>query len=124
MPTILPPSVGEMVPAAPNRYRVGREAETLNPGTPQPESPLPESFDHVIPVPPVQSDQLSADEFYGENHTAPAAGTSPVETKPFPAASLNGAAAALPEAAGLADTGKQADAAPLAESDQAPIHHG
>jgi sec-independent protein translocase protein TatB len=124
VPTILPPSVGEMVPAAPNRYRVEREAETLNPGTPQAETPQPETFDHVIPVPPVQSDQLSADEFYGENRTAPANGRSPIEAEAFPAASLNGAAASQPEAPGPADTGKSADTAPLAESDQAPIHHG
>lgn len=118
VPTIQPPSVGEMVPAAPNRYRIEREAETVNPGA------QAESLDHVNPVPPVQSDQISVDEFYGENHSLSANGRLYSEAEALPVANLNGAAAPAPEPAGLVDTGKLADTAPLAESDQAPIHHG
>ncbi|HVJ07126.1 MAG TPA: twin-arginine translocase TatA/TatE family subunit [Acidisarcina sp.] len=126
-PSILPPSVGETVSSEPpNRYRTDAAA---NPGIANPEVTNPE----VAPVGPSDTESASAagnsaEDFYAQREaelraTAETTSVSVAESVTQPAAqaaSANGSAVTEK----LPGTEMYPDTAPMAESEQAPIHHG
>jgi sec-independent protein translocase protein TatB len=122
--SIQPPSVGETVHATPpNRMRVNQaNAESES-------NPDAEANGQVIPVPPVETAAASAEEFYAERNAelqmpvdspviAPAAETVQEEAAHQEAEAETDVTAKLP------GTEMYPDTAPMAESEQAPIHHG
>jgi sec-independent protein translocase protein TatB len=121
-PLVQPPSVGETVHATPpNRMRVDQaDAEA-------------ESKEQVIPVPPMESSAASAEEFYAQRN---AELYSPVETPVIAPDTEVTKPEIVQEAAHkepneetsvttkLPGTEMYPDTTPMAESEQAPIHHG
>lgn len=120
-PRILPPSVGETVSTAPpNRYRVeAGSADTTTPET-------------VAPAPPATTEHATAEDFYAQRESelhpapeslviAPAAETT-LEHPPTEPAEESALQTAVTEK--LPGTEMYPDTAPMAESEQAPIHHG